>query len=54
MRGRRCVHPNNTVRGEGVAWQDAHRVRSGSSGKYHVYDQYPASGSDVTLFECKS
>lgn len=24
-----------------------------SGGKYHVYGQYPASGSDVTLFECQ-
>lgn len=24
-----------------------------TSGKYHVYGQYPASGSDVTLFECQ-
>jgi hypothetical protein len=24
-----------------------------TSGKFHVYGQYPASGSDVTLFECQ-
>lgn len=24
-----------------------------TSGKYHVYGQYPASGSDLTLFECQ-
>ncbi len=24
-----------------------------TSGKYHVYGQYPASGQDVTLFECQ-
>lgn len=24
-----------------------------TGGKYHVYGQYPASGQDVTLFECQ-
>jgi hypothetical protein len=24
-----------------------------TAGKYHVYGQYPASGPDVTLFECQ-
>ena len=24
-----------------------------TSGKFHVYGQYPASGQDVTLFECQ-
>lgn len=24
-----------------------------TSGKYHVYGQYPANGQDVTLFECQ-